>query len=53
MEIFPQPSHRKKKSRNTSLWGEILDGRSQAKEKVLLKGANNYNSAITDQTLFP
>ena len=32
---------------------EILGGSSQAKEKVLLPGPNNYKSAITDQTLFP
>lgn len=32
---------------------EILDGSSQAKEKVLLQGPNNYKSAITDQTVFP
>lgn len=35
------------------LSSEILDGSSRAKEKVLLQGPNNYNSAITDQTLFP
>lgn len=35
------------------LFGEILDGSSQAKEKVLLQGPNNYKRAITDQTLFP
>lgn len=35
------------------LSNEILDGSSQAKEKVLLQGPNNYKSAITDQTLFP
>lgn len=35
------------------LSSEILDGSSQAKEKVLLQGPNNYKSAITDQTLFP